>query len=185
MSANVEQIVCVKPTLGQDGSSTQRSLVNSRLTPLQDGHVPPTVQPFGMTKEEHGSSGSTWGGINSRSPCATCWWVIVGRGLGQKQHCSPGEHLQSSLRWACGHRCVHDWTMSLDKLTYKINAKRYKTAFILIVLLSNYSWLAVYNPTMLMKRTNYYPFSMLLFNFHSLMCSEISTVLDPWNDIET
>jgi hypothetical protein len=72
MSANVEQIVAVKPTLGQDGSSTQRSLVNSRLKPLQDGHVPPTVQPFGMTKEEHGFPGSPGGTITSKSPCATC-----------------------------------------------------------------------------------------------------------------
>ena len=72
MSANVEQIVRVKPTLGQDGSSTQMSLVNSRLTPLQDGHVPPTVQPFGMTKDIQGFPGSPGGAITSRSPCATC-----------------------------------------------------------------------------------------------------------------
>ena len=100
MSAKVEQIVRVKPRVGQVGSSAQMSLVNSRRTPLHDGQVPPTVHPFGITIDEHGLCGDIGAGDS-------CSWKITDFGRGQKQHCSPGEHLQSSLRCSCGQRPVH------------------------------------------------------------------------------
>ena len=99
MSAKVEQIVRVKPIVGHVGSSRQTSLVYSRRTPLHDGQVPPTVHPLGITSDAHGFPGAPTGEISS---CA-----IKGLGFGQKQHCSPGEHLQSSLRCSCGQRLVH------------------------------------------------------------------------------
>ena len=92
-------MVRVKPIVGHVGSSTQTSLVNSRRTPLQDGQVPPTVHPLGITSDAHGFPGAPTG---ANSSCA-----INGLGFGQKQHCSPGEHLQSSLRCSCGQRLVH------------------------------------------------------------------------------
>ena len=72
ISAKVEQMVRVRPILGHEGSSTQRSLVNSLRRPLQEGHDPPTVHPFGITIDEQGLPSAPGGDKFSRSPSATC-----------------------------------------------------------------------------------------------------------------
>ena len=117
-------MVRVKPIVGHVGSSTQTSLVNSRRTPLHDGQVPPTVHPLGITSDSHGLPGAPTDPFISGA--------INGLGFGQKQHCSPGEHLQSSLRCSWGQRWVQATTLSLpNKLAYNTNAKASKIRFML------------------------------------------------------
>ena len=125
-------MVRVNPILGQEGSSKQRSLVNSRRTPLQDGQVPPRVHPFGITIDEQGLSGDPGFDKFSKSPSATCPWPIAALGFGQKQHYSPEEHLQSSLRCSWGQRWVHATALSVsNKLAHNTNANASKIWFML------------------------------------------------------
>ena len=100
------------------------SLVNSRFNPLHAGHTPPTVHPFGITRAEHGLE---FAERISETPFATCWWLIDIFGFGQKQHLSPGMHLQACWRFVCGQSWVHPSTACLIKTRHIKTANSWET----------------------------------------------------------